>query len=98
MNETIKNVIEWGKEKGIITNSTSLHQFAKLAEEQGELAQGLLKNDRELIIDSIGDMTVVLILLATMENLSFEECLNSAYKEIAKRKGKMINGAFVKNS
>ncbi len=43
-------------------------------------------------------MTVVLILLATMENLSFEQCLESAYKEIAGRTGKMINGTFVKDA
>ena len=99
MNDTISKVIQWGKDKGILSDqSSSKYQFIKLTEEQGELAQGLLKNDRALIIDSIGDMTVVLILLATMEGLSFEQCLVSAYKEIAGRTGKMQNGTFVKDA
>ncbi len=99
MTGTINKVIKWGQDKGILSDqSSSKDQFIKLCEEQGELAQGLLKNDRPLIIDSIGDMTVVLILLATMENLSFEQCLESAYKEIAGRTGKMINGTFVKDA
>jgi NTP pyrophosphatase (non-canonical NTP hydrolase) len=30
--------------------------------------------------------------------ITIEECINSAYNVIAKRKGKMINGSFVKNN
>jgi NTP pyrophosphatase (non-canonical NTP hydrolase) len=67
-------------------------------EEAGELAKALLKDDKPEIIDAIGDMVVVLTNLAHLEGLDIEDCIDSAYKEIADRKGKMINGTFVKNT
>jgi NTP pyrophosphatase (non-canonical NTP hydrolase) len=66
-------------------------------EEAGELAQALLKNDRPEIKDAIGDMVVVLTNLAHLENFAIEDCVESAYIEIVNRKGKMVNGTFVKN-
>lgn len=35
--------------------------------------------------------------IALLENTTLEECLNIAYNEIKNRKGKMINGKFVKD-
>ena len=49
------------------------------------------------IIDAIGDIMVTLIIQAKLQDLSLEECLESAYNVIAERKGKMINGQFVKD-
>ena len=66
-------------------------------EEAGELAQALLNKDKPEIEDAIGDMVVVLTNLAFQNNFYIEDCIDSAYKEIANRKGKMINGTFVKN-
>jgi len=43
-------------------------------------------------------MIVVLTNLATLEDMKIEDCIDYAYNEIAKRKGKMINGTFVKNT
>jgi hypothetical protein len=40
----------------------------------------------------------VLIILAAMRGLTIEQCLASAYNEIKDRKGKMVNGKFVKES
>jgi hypothetical protein len=34
--------------------------------------------------------------LAYQENFQIEDCIDSAYAEIATRTGKMINGTFVK--
>ena len=42
-------------------------------------------------------MVVVLTNLAELNGLTIEECIESAYDTISKRKGKMINGTFVKN-
>ena len=42
-------------------------------------------------------MVVVLTNLAYLEGLNIEDCVDSAYIEICQRKGKMINGTFVKN-
>ena len=65
---------------------------------QGELAKALLNNDKPEIIDAIGDIVVVLTNLAKLEDLKIEECVLSAYDVIKSRKGKMINGTFVKES
>lgn len=35
--------------------------------------------------------------IAFLENTTIEECLNLAYNEIKNRKGKIINGKFIKN-
>lgn len=37
-----------------------------------------------------------LMIICKFYNLNFKDCVESAYKEIAERKGKMINGTFVK--
>ena len=42
-------------------------------------------------------MVVVLTNLAHLNGVNIETCINTAYKEISKRKGKMINGTFVKD-
>jgi NTP pyrophosphatase (non-canonical NTP hydrolase) len=67
-------------------------------EEAGELAQSLLKQDKPEIQDAIGDMIVVLTNLAHLEGFTVEDCIDAAYTQIAARKGKMINGTFVKET
>lgn len=46
--------------------------------------------------DAIGDIVVTLIIQAHMHGWSLEECLRAAYDEIKDRKGKMVDGVFVK--
>ena len=46
--------------------------------------------------DAIGDTLVTIIVLAHQLDLDVTECLGIAYEEIKNRKGKMINGTFVK--
>ena len=65
-------------------------------EEAGELAQALLNKDTYEIKDAIGDMVVVLTNLAALEGMTIENCIDSAYNEIANRTGTMLNGTFVK--
>lgn len=73
-------------------------QMLKLMEEVGELAQGLAKDNRDQVIDSIGDVYVVLTILSQQLDLDLTACVGSSYAEIADRKGKMVNGVFVKES
>ena len=86
----------WAHERGIYDKGNSHTQYVKLMEEAGELARALLKNDKPEIIDSIGDMVVVLTNLAKLEKLDIEDCIENAYQTISKRTGKMVNGTFVK--
>jgi NTP pyrophosphatase (non-canonical NTP hydrolase) len=88
----------WASERGIYKNGDSKTQFIKLQEETGELARAILKNNREELIDAIGDAVVVLTNLAALEGLRIEDCVTSAYDVIKSRQGSMINGTFVKQT
>ena len=88
---------QWATEKGIYAKGDSKTQYLKLMEEAGELADSILKRDEPEIKDAIGDMVVVLTNLAALEGLNIEDCVTSAYDVIKSRKGKMVNGTFVKN-
>lgn len=89
---------QWAKDRGIYDKGNSHTQYVKLMEEAGELAKALLNKDVYEIKDAIGDMVVVLTNLAVLEGMQIENCIDSAYNEIANRKGKMINGTFVKSA
>ncbi len=97
-NDRFELIRQWAHAKGIYDKGDSKTQYIKLMEESGELAKALLTNDRDEIIDAIGDIAVVLTNLAALEKLTIEDCIDSAYKVIANRKGKMINGTFVKQT
>jgi NTP pyrophosphatase (non-canonical NTP hydrolase) len=88
---------EWAQDRGLYDEGNAHTQYVKLQEEAGELAKALLKDDKPEIIDAIGDMVVVLTNLSHMQGVTIEECIDSAYKVISKRTGKMINGTFVKD-
>ena len=91
-----KQIEQWAKDKGILDKATPMAQALKTLEETTELLTAINNNDRAEIIDAIGDIMVTLIIQCKMQDLSLEECIESAYNVISKRKGKMINGQFVK--
>ncbi len=93
--ELIDAVKKWGEEKGI---DDPKMQMCKLVEELGvmnhELTRGKFQSDE--MKDAIGDVFGVLIIEANILGLDVVECLRGAYDEIKNRKGKTVNGAFVK--
>ena len=88
---------EWARDKGIYEKGDLKTQTIKFYEEAGELAKAVLNEDTEEIIDAIGDSIVVLTSVAYFAGVNVEECINEAYSVIAKRKGKMQNGTFIKD-
>lgn len=86
----------WSRTRGLYSNGNPQTQALKLITEIGELFEGILKNDDFEIIDAIADIAIVLTNLADIIGLKIEECLPVGYDEINSRKGKMINGSFVK--
>lgn len=67
MNENIiKQVLQWGKDKGLHNTADLGPQFIKLTEELGELAAGIARGNHAKIVDSVGDMLVVLIQLGAV--------------------------------
>ena len=97
MDHNIYDLIRaWARDRNLIKGSDSRAQMLKLMEEVGELAEGLAKGDGVKVADSIGDVVVVLTILAEQEGYNFEACVREAYKEIKDRKGRMENGVFIK--
>ena len=97
-----QKVIEWAKDRDIFENSNAIKQISKTQEELYETLTALreLEQGKESILDvadGIGDMLVTIILLAEMVGLDSVNCLADAYEEIKNRKGKMVNGLFVKD-
>ena len=105
-------VLDWAEDRGIFEKATPLAQIEKTREEIEETRDALIrldensevtvsssprraKLDRDLK-DGIGDTVVTLIILAHLCGTDIEECLEQAYNEIKDRKGKMIDGVFVK--
>jgi NTP pyrophosphatase (non-canonical NTP hydrolase) len=89
-------VIDWAKEKGILDKGTPMAQALKTLEETTELCNAVNANDYAEIEDALGDVMVTILIQAEMQGMSLEDCLESAYNTISKRKGKMIDGQFVK--
>lgn len=98
MEQLIDSVVNWGKERNIIGGATALAQQEKLEEEVAEIRAALEAGDGAAVIDGIGDSMVVLIMQAGILGLRVEDCLATAYDEIKDRRGKMVNGVFVKES
>lgn len=96
-NELEALVISWAEQKGIFKKGNPDAQCEKTFEEVTELSAAIYENNKEEIIDALGDILVTIIIQAEMQGLKLEDCLQSAYNVISKRTGKMIDGQFVKD-
>ena len=94
----IPMIREWAHARNLIKGSTPDKQFIKLMEEAGEVAAALARDNQEELIDGLGDMFVVMTILAAQRGVSIEQCITRAYYEIKDRKGRMVDGIFVKES
>ena len=89
-------VLEWADDRDLLEANPN-RQFLKVVEELGELASAMAKNERENEIDAMGDLFVTLIILSRQINLNPVKCLEVAYNMIADRKGKTVDGVFIKD-
>lgn len=147
----INNFVKWALDRDLYNNSTREKQLLKYLEEKGELARGVGKDNKDLVMDAIGDMLVRLThvayyddnliyfksnlstmghsslssaeivfnidkatrlisrgssdfnaiiynldIIARRYDTSIMECMEYAWNEIKDRKGKFVNGLFVK--
>lgn len=98
---TITDIIQWGREKGLHDCKSQLN---KVIEEVGEIAHEITRNHYDLealeqpdeLYDAIGDSFVTLIILADILNMDPVACMELAYDAIRDRKGETNNGTFVK--
>jgi len=95
-NDLEKKIIQWHKDRNLIEGSTDAAQFTKLLEEVDELGVNIVMS--QPVIDDIGDIIVVLINIAERNGLTLWECMYHAYNDIKYRKGKMVDGVFVKEA
>ena len=98
--ELIDKVNEWADKRSLKQADPKI-QWMRITEEVGEIRDVLLKpakftEPQAALKDAIGDTLVTIIVLAHQLDLDVTECLGIAYDEIKNRKGKMINGTFVK--
>lgn len=87
-------ISQWHRDRNLIEGSTDKDQFAKLIQECGELSDNMCKGKD--MKDDIGDIMVVLINIMARNNYSMLDCLEQSWNDIKDRKGKMIDGIFVK--
>ena len=90
----IDNVVQWHRDRNLIDGSTDKDQVLKLVQELGELSDSVCKGKD--IKDDIGDMLVVMLNIVTRNGVTLSECLARAWDDIKDRKGKMVDGIFVK--
>ncbi len=88
---------QWAQDRNLIEGSDLKSQFVKLIEEAGELANAIGKKNDIEFADAIGDMFVVLTIMAAQNRMHIEDCIDGAWQEIKDRKGKMIDGIFLKD-
>ena len=92
-----EKVLQWAENRNLLHHENALKQYSKLQEESNELLIGILNKDPYEIIDALGDIQVVLIILANQLGFDIDKCLESAYDEIKNRTGRTENGNFIKD-
>tara|TARA_B110000444_G_C18647221_1_gene504321 strand:- start:179 stop:472 length:294 start_codon:yes stop_codon:yes gene_type:complete len=96
MQELVSLVSQWHHDRNLIKGSTDKDQVLKLVQELGELSDNVCKEQD--IKDDIGDMLVVMINICERNNVTLDQCLAEAYLDIKDRKGRMVDGIFVKEN
>lgn len=87
----------WSKYHGLLDGGDVKTQYVKLMEECGELADAIIKNDREAFEDAVGDIVVVLTNLCALAGYAnIEDCVEQAYEVIRERRLKLENGTLKK--
>jgi NTP pyrophosphatase (non-canonical NTP hydrolase) len=96
--ELIHSMTRWSHDRNLIKGGSVDKQFVKLAEELGEVAECISKGRPDELPQEIGDMIVVLNILAQQHGFTLQTAMSRAWEKIKDRKGMMINGVFVKES
>lgn len=95
IDDYVEEINEWAAERGL-SETSSDKQLNKLVEELGELAEGHNKQHEDQVIDSLGDMFVVMTIYCLQNNINISDCIKTAVGTIKDRKGKTVDGVFIK--
>lgn len=94
MEELTNLIVQWHHDRNLIDGSSDKDQVLKLMQELGELSDSVCKGKD--VKDDLGDMMVVMLNIMERQGISMEECLSTAYNDIKDRKGRMVDGIFIK--
>lgn len=97
-NERNQRVVRWAAARNLIHGSDPKNQTIKLGEEFGELCAAIARGKLDEAMDAIGDMAVVLTILAAQLGTTIEACQDAAWEQIKDRKGRMVDGVFVEEA
>lgn len=97
----ISDIIMWGRNKGLDDPKAQLN---KVMEEVGEIAHEITRNNYDLnaidqpdeLVDALGDSFVTLLILSDILGVDPLDAMSTALEAIKDRKGKTVNGTFVK--
>lgn len=94
----VEEVFEFKEELDNYKATESSYEFFKECDdiEEAEITRKNLKTVKNHMKLEFGDILVTLIILAKDLDIDVIECLGLAYNKIKDRKGKTINGTFVK--
>ena len=95
LNKLTSAIKLWSAERNLNTQDHKM-QTIKAGEEMGELFKAVIKNDQEELIDAVGDTYVTLVILCQQLGIELSDCVNTAYNEIKDRRGKLVDGTFIK--
>ena len=95
-NELRQRTIQWALDRGIIEPGTALGQSEKVLEEAQELVDATMVKDKAEQIDAVGDVLVSLTNFCALEKIDMALAWDKALKVIEGRKGRMVDGKFVK--
>jgi len=95
MNGLTKAIEVWAINRNLHDGDHKM-QLLKIGEEFGELCEGVVKGDVDQERDSIGDLFITLVIYALQRGYHFEGCVLDAYNQIKDRKGRIVNGSFIK--
>lgn len=96
LQKLVEQVMFWHYDRNLIDGVDDFSQADKIEEELNELRDSVRAGNSP--IDDIGDILVVLINIAERNELTLQECLAHAYSDIRHRKGKIVDGFFVKEA
>ena len=95
--ELQENILEWANDRHLLNINNAPKQALKITEELGETIGAFLKGNQQEIQDGIGDILVTVIIFAQQLNYDPIKCLELAWDEIKDRKGKTVDGTFIKD-
>lgn len=93
-----QDIISFFEEKGLYGKTDEFSQFKKMEEEVEELYEELRHGPKENILSEAGDVYITLLNVLHCCGLTIEDAVNVAADKVLKRKGKVENGVFIKES